>query len=328
MSTTELPFIKCHGSGNDFILIDERSSSSVLSPEQRSRMALLLCDRKGGIGADGILFVLNSEVASGRMIIVNSDGSEPEMCGNGLRCVARYISEAKGLLDFHIETKGGVYAVERVDDFFEQIPAYSIRIDTISWGTDDVFPEANAEKFLHHPLPFLESELLYSMIKNPNPHLVAQTAGPDTALLSRIGQRCNGNRDHFPKGTNVNLFYALAENAIFVETYERGVGLTNACGTGMLATSIIARTLEVIPPGQWITVYNKGGFVKCRVNEVDGHIQSADLLGNATYEWEGLVSLDWSNPADFLVMTHRVFEAEIMAYERLRHFAQNRIATT
>lgn len=302
--------------------------SYAFSPERRSQLSIMLCHRESGIGADGVLFVLDSERAAGRMVIINADGSEPEMCGNGLRCIARYIAEATGLRAFSIETKGGIYEVERVEGFFEQIPAYSIRIDTIDWCVSDVFPEAGEEKLLHRPLPFLGNEWLYSVIKNPNPHLVAQTNGPETALLRQIGQRCNDTRDYFPKGTNVNFFYTLSNNAIFVETYERGVGLTNACGTGMLATSIIARVLQAVPPGEWITVYNKGGLVKCRVNETAGQIVSADLLGNATYEWRGLLSLDWDRPADFSVLNQTIFEAEIMAFDRLRQFTQKRTATS
>lgn len=128
-----IPFIKCHGSGNDFILIDEIEHDFAFTEDDRRELSLLLCDRERGIGSDGILFVLPSKKAEGRMRMFNSDGTEAEMCGNGLRCVARHMIDKIGREDIAIETEKAVLPVRKVKEIYPDVDTYSVMIEPVSF---------------------------------------------------------------------------------------------------------------------------------------------------------------------------------------------------
>jgi diaminopimelate epimerase len=307
--------LKCHGSGNDFIMIDERSLNRGFAHDERRRMSIQLCDRTHGMGADGILFVLNDSSSDGRMIIYNADGSEASMCGNGLRCVVRMIAESKDLKKMRVATKGGVYHTEVVPQFFEEINGYSIKIDTVNFDANQMLNNPDTDSLFNTPVSFLPSTLNFSTVNAPNPHLIAFSEQPDTKMLVSLGESCNQKDSKFFDGVNINFFTPLKEKVIFVETYERGVGLTNACGTGMVASSVIAHRLEYIPEGEWITVVNKGGFVRTLVEKSDNNF-SVYLLGNATYTFQGVV--DYKFDSNTFTYQHiKDFKEEIQQYEAM-----------
>jgi diaminopimelate epimerase len=317
-------FTKCHGSGNDFILIDERQQARYFDADERRQMAQVLCDRQNGIGADGILFVQTDKHADGRMVIYNADGSEASMCGNGLRCVARCLAETTGLDVMKIATKGGVYDCEKVEHFFEDIDAYSIRIDTVDFDPALFMKGFGHHKVLAEQVDFLPADLEISALSVPNPHIVSYRAQPDTALLQAIGTSCNTDKTHFFDGVNVNFFTPISTDEIFVETFERGVGLTNACGTGMLAASLVAHLLHHIPEGKWIKVYNKGGMVHTRVSkEAERYV--LELSGNATFLYDGKVTYDFTTQT-FKAEKGISHDDEIAHYQKLVDFSTARVA--
>ena len=125
--------IKCHGSGNDFLLIDQMNGEYSFTEEERATLALTLCDRNSELGADGILFVMNSEQSDARMRVFNADGSEASMCGNGLRCVARYVCEKLNKEEAVIETMKAHLQVKKQEDIFSEIPTYMVEISPISF---------------------------------------------------------------------------------------------------------------------------------------------------------------------------------------------------
>jgi diaminopimelate epimerase len=325
-TTMLLNLIKCHGSGNDFILIDERSLATSWDRRLRSAMAIAWCDRNTGIGADGILFVQDLEGFDGVMVIYNADGSEAEMCGNGLRCVARYLSEDLNKESLLIHTLGGDYTCDRVTNFFGEVAAYSIEMNAADFNAAAILREADAS-VIDQSIDFLSSPYRFSALSAPNPHLVAQTPADDTAELVRIGTSCNGERSHFPQGVNVNFFTSIDDHSIFVETFERGVGLTNACGTGMFATSVIAHLLHAIPLNEWITVYNRGGFVRMRVRQDEQGGYAGDLLGNATFEYSGQLDFEEDQLASFSLQNKEVRQTEIDQYKKLQSYAVQQIAS-
>lgn len=284
------PYIVCQGSGNRFVLLDQRGGDLAgIAEAARARLAQELCRPTTGFGVDGLLLVQDSPPYDGKMVIYNADGSRAKMCGNGLRCVARFLSEAYGKEQLMINTDGGPYPAEVVPDFAPGQTGYAITIDTIDFKAISILHSPPAKELLNQPIPRLKEKLPFSTANVPNPHLVAQLEEPDTTLLTRIGERCNTEPLICPAGTNVNFFTLLDQHTLFVETYERGVGLTNACGTGMVASSLIAHRLGLVPAGEWITVRNKGGMVKTRIHQTaTGY--AADLLGDAVFMENGQLS--------------------------------------
>lgn len=297
----KLEILKCHGSGNDFILIDERNLQVNFNDQQRSNMAIHWCNRQSELGADGILFVQNSEHYDGKMIIFNSDGSEASMCGNGLRCVARYLSEDLQRFELVIDTKGGTYKTERATDFFGDQNAYSLEMNGINFDPATLPLNVNSTKVINQSLNFLSNELLFTALSGPNPHLVAQIDTKNEPLLVKIGNLCKTERSHLPDGTNLNFLTPMDKNTVFVQTYERGVGLTNACGTGMFASTVVAATLNTVPFSEWITVHNPGGKVKCKVEKRETGELYGYLLGNATYIYSTTIEFNLEELANFSI---------------------------
>lgn len=219
-------FAKMHGLGNDFVVID---GGVAVSPA----LVRSLCDRRFGIGADGLLQV--SLDASGvRMGYWNADGSAAEMCGNGLRCVARRAWDL-GMVEsrtFVVATAAGPKRVVVRD------VEVSVDLGPISIGA-----------------PVDIDGLRYECVDVGNPHAVTE-ADPDLIELSAIGSRVE-HHQHFPDGTNVEFYSWAGPRHVRMRVWERGVGETLACGSGMVAVAAVARGDN----GQWdaITVEVPGG---------------------------------------------------------------------
>lgn len=216
------PFSKYSGCGNDFVLFDNRSCRLCFSTPQEIRN---ICSRETGVGADGIVVLENSDRADFRMRIFNCDGSEAEMCGNGLRCLVRFLSDI-GLpqKNFNIETMQAVYQSALMDelicitmpeptDIQWKIP---IKIDTLSY-----FP---------------------SYLNTGVPHAVFFIEDIEEADLKSFAPKVRFHPCFSPRGTNVNYVQVLKDkNEILVRTYERGVEQeTLACGTGVVASALVA----------------------------------------------------------------------------------------
>lgn len=271
----KLTLLKVHGSMNTFYLYEgqDREDYGLLTQE--------LCSLDAE--ADGLLTVLPSDSANARMRVFNKDGSEASMCGNGLRCVARYVCERDGLKDAVIETMKANLKVERqISD--GEIEMYAVEISPVSFNLADLpmFYE-NHEKLILEPLPFISEQILFTAVAVPNPHLIAivpeelQRGG---AHQQRWAQLFNGPNDYFSDGVNVS-YVTKVKDGIFVKTYERGVGFTNACGTAMTASALVSCIAELVPFGE-VFVYNPGGMVKCFVEKLNDRY-TLQLAGNATY---------------------------------------------
>ncbi|WP_433742627.1 diaminopimelate epimerase [Falsibacillus pallidus] len=310
---------KCHGSENDFLLIDEITHEYQFSEEDRQNLAIALCDRKTSLGADGILFVMRSQHADARMRVFNSDGSEASMCGNGLRCVARYTSELMKKEVLLIETMKADLTVEASQPLFEEIPTFSVEISPVLFDLKALPMNLNKEKLLNEMVPQLSDELLFSAVAVPNPHLISfvDTAAIRSNEQKVISEYVNGPNDLFPDGVNVSFVHSLDPQKIYVRTFERGVGFTNACGTAMSASSLISTMLKINTAEEAIDVYNNGGKVQCKVvkNEENGDY-SIRLIGNATYLFRASVELDVKMPENFTVLEKKEFDEQDQ-YERL-----------
>ncbi|HSP22421.1 MAG TPA: diaminopimelate epimerase [Planococcus sp. (in: firmicutes)] len=271
----ELKLMKVHGSMNTFYLYEGLNRSDY------GRLAEELC--RLDPEADGLLAVLPSTSANAQMRVFNKDGSEASMCGNGLRCVARYVCERDGLEKAVIETmKADLKVQKQATD--GGIAMYAVEISPVSFKLADL-PMAyeNNEEWILKPLPFISETILFTAVAVPNPHLIAivpaelQKGGSHQRKWAEF---LNGPNEYFSDGVNVS-YVTKVDNGIFVKTFERGVGFTNACGTAMTASALVGCLAGLVPYGD-VSVFNPGGMVKCSVKESqDGY--SLRLAGNATY---------------------------------------------
>ncbi|MEW8988157.1 MAG: diaminopimelate epimerase, partial [Bacillus sp. (in: firmicutes)] len=165
--------LKVHGSGNDFLLIDEMSDTYTFTEEERAKLAISFCNRESELGADGILFVLNSKTADARMRVFNADGSEASMCGNGLRCVARYVCEKLQITKAVIETMKANLQVEKEADLFPEIPTYKVEISPVTFQVKDLPLNLQQETVINEKIPGLSDDLVFTALAVPNPHIVA-----------------------------------------------------------------------------------------------------------------------------------------------------------
>lgn len=322
MRAMKIELLKCHGSNNDFVLIDNLQHTYQFSEEDRVSIAKNLCDREGLVGGDGILFVEPSEVADAQMRMFNPDGSEAEMCGNGLRCVARYASEQFNKTQLVIETKEANLTVEQKGDIFENIPSFEVAIEPVSLKPASLPLKTDEKEHINQKISGLSEDLRFSAVSVPNPHLIAMVDQVDDEQLSAIGKEANGNKTLLPNGVNVSFVQNLGDQKVFVRTYERGVGLTNACGTAMSASSLNTVLLNYNQPDEEIFVFNRGGFVICVVHVDDGEYR-IKLRGNATYEYRTTVNLT-DNIVEEL-SERETFDTEAKAYEALQAYASKEI---
>lgn len=245
-------FFKYQGLGNDFVVIDRRESGHDLDDVTTRQ----LCDRHFGVGADGVLSILPMAGTAGRMVVHNADGSIAEMCGNGLRCVVKYLAErdptkpnqlkvatGAGVLDSEVEW--GAQGVERV---------------TVAMG-----PARLEAPILPNGGPFVRQQLeghLGTAVSMGNPHLVLLDVPP-----SEAGKLGPGLEKHplFSQRTNVEFVEPRAEGGLKVTVWERGVGLTLACGTGACA-AVVASALDGRSAfDQWVPVQLPGGVLDIKV---------------------------------------------------------------
>ena len=281
----KLALEKVHGSMNTFYMVEGRERNDY------GELAMQLCELDESV--DGLLVILPSQTALAKMRVFNRDGSEASMCGNGLRCVARYVCEKEGVQEAVIETMKADLKVRREEPLLDGIETYSVEISPISFRLEDLpMKYRNLTELIHQPMPEISEEILFSAVAVPNPHLigiVAEEIQKDSSHQKYWAEKFNGENEYFADGVNVSYVTKL-EQGIFVRTFERGVGFTNACGTAMTASALISCMAGIMPYGE-VAVYNPGGMVKCTVTKQDGTFKLL-LTGNATrlslheYQWD------------------------------------------
>lgn len=320
MSCLKIEILKTHGSENDFILINEYSNDYGFSDDDRVLLTQRLCDRKKSIGADGILFVQKSDVADGRMRIFNTDGTEPEMCGNGLRIAGRFILELLKRDSAEVETMKAVLNVRKVGELYPDVTTIEVAIGPVNFDVATLPMVSSENNFIDKKIPELSDELTFTALSIPNPHIITLVDEVDSSMVEEIGKKANETKSVFPKGVNVSFVKNLGDGTIFVQTYERGVGITNSCGTAMSSSSLVTCLLGLNEFNSEVTVLNNGGIVKCFVSKQD-ETYGVKLMGNATYVFKGTVDFDFANP-DVAVYGDRVnILDEVANYERLKEYA-------
>ncbi|MGC1394892.1 MAG: diaminopimelate epimerase [Coleofasciculaceae cyanobacterium] len=228
----EIEFTKYHGLGNDFILIDNRRDSSpMISQEQ----AVQWCDRNFGIGADGVIFALPGQDGTDyTMRIFNSDGSEPEMCGNGIRCLAHFLSELEEVAktEYRIYTLGGVMMIKIQGDRIKVDMGMPIlaadQIPTTLAGDDQV---------VNAPLQVAGKTWQVTCVSMGNPHCITFVDDVAAIDLATLGPQFEHN-EVFPQRTNTEFVQVIRPDYLKMRVWERGAGATLACGTGACATVV------------------------------------------------------------------------------------------
>jgi diaminopimelate epimerase len=239
-----------------------------------------------------LLVVRNDEGIYG-MDMLNPDGTHAEMCGNGIRCVAR-LAQERDYLDSGMLTSGGrTFPARHAESVAEGIETFSVDIPIATWSPSFAFFNPD-ERFVGKAVEALDGELRFTALNLGNPHIVAAVEEIDMSLLEQLGERVKGLKEVFPHGVNVSLYKVLSPTSIFVATYERGAGITHSCGTAMTASSTAATLLCLVKQGERIEVYNRGGKVACRT-AIDNNAITTTLEGNATFEWVGEARFDNHN---------------------------------
>lgn len=261
-----IEFAKYQGLGNDFILIDNRHQNEpILTPSQSQQ----LCDRHFGIGADGVIFALPGQgEAEYSMRIFNSDGSEPEMCGNGIRCLAQFIADFSPTNQpvYRIHTLAGVITPELKPDGQVKvdmgIPQYTAQ--TIPTTLTD--PETEV---IHQPLTVGENTWSVTCISMGNPHCVVFVEDVNSIDLNQLGPQFEHHRV-FPARINTEFIQVVKKNYLKMRVWERGAGITLACGTGACAAVVAAVLTEVAE--RTCTVELPGGLLEIEWSPLDDKV--------------------------------------------------------
>lgn len=294
-----LDFVKCHGSGNDFALIDARERD--LDDDAWSGVARALGDRAGPVGSDGLLLLTGATAnAAFGMRMFNPDGSEALTCLNGLRCVARAGFDALGGEHATVALKASLAEVARVAPLAPGVETILTRVGPALLAPGEV-GLAVAGPVVETAIPGLPSERAFTAVAMPNPHLVTFVDTVDEAELVALGDWCEARPALLADRANVS-FVEVRGADLFVRTYERGVGLTDACGSAMAAATHAAGLTERVAFGSEVRVLNRGGLVRARA-EADGMVT---IAGNATFEWDGTALIDPARGVvDELTVTRR-----------------------
>ena len=266
----QLSLLKMHGTHNEFFVLDERTPHSL----DYAALARRICDRGTGDGADGLIVIAppTKHPSLATMRIFNADGSEAEMCGNGVRCVARYLAERGAGDAFAVDTLAGPIGLEVIG----REPEFLVRV---SIGSPEL---VNGPR--PHRVDLPDSVWHVHEVRLGNPHAVIFVGDVDAFDLERLGPAI-ATHPKFPGGINVHVAQVLDKRTMRVRHYERGVGLTQACGTGVVAAAAVGILMgSVISP---VTVLAPGG--KLEVAWYPG--KPATLTGPAEIIGERAISL-------------------------------------
>jgi diaminopimelate epimerase len=271
-----MQFWKMHGLGNDYIVIDNRDEK--ITEKEAVQLAKTLCDRRFSIGADGLLLVSGSKVADAKMRIFNSDGSEAEMCGNGIRCFAKYCYEnaiAKKP-EITVETLSGIKHVWlTLKD--KEVSAVKVDMGAPNWQRSSL-PMTGKGTCINEDLEVDGETFKVTCLSMGNPHCVIFVDCIDCFPVQEIGEKIE-NHKAFPKRTNVGFVEVLNKKELNVRVWERGCGETLACGTGTCAAVAASNKLGLV--GNKVIVHVLGGDLQVEVAD------NLFLIGGAEKVFEG-----------------------------------------
>ena len=280
-----LKFTKMHGIGNDYIYINAFEQKI----DDPNALALKLSDRHFSIGGDGVILICPSDVADAKMRMFNADGSEGMMCGNGVRCVGKYVYDNlltdKSRDTITIETLSGIKTLKitAVDGKAELLEVDMGK--AILKASDIPVIYENEEKVIAKPLIVDSKEHIVTCVSMGNPHCVTFVDDVDSLELEKIGPSFE-NHEAFPQRINTEFVKVIDEKTLQMRVWERGSGETWACGTGACATVVAACENGYCKKGDDITVHLRGGDLI--INYTDGRVL---MTGPATKVFDGEIEV-------------------------------------
>lgn len=277
-----LPFTKMHGIGNDYVYIDG-FRHRVPDP---AALARRVSPRRTGIGSDGVILILPSETADCRMEMYNADGSRGEMCGNGIRCVAKYAWEhgLSAANPMRIETDAGVRVVNL------HVEGGRVEAVTVDMGEPVLdgprIPVRAEGRVVEAPLEAAGREWRVTCVSMGNPHCVVFVDDPESLDLEAIGPAFE-HHPFFPNRVNTEFVKVAAESEVVMRVWERGSGETAACGTG--ACAVVVAGVLTGRTGRRARVHLRGGDLDVEWREADGHVY---MTGPAVEVFRGEIEVE------------------------------------
>ena len=279
-----MKFTKMHGLGNDYIYVD--GSKEIIPADQKPEVVRKLSDRHFGIGGDGVIFINPSDVADFEMEMWNADGTRAEMCGNGIRCVAKYVYD-KGLTDKKCIT---IVSAGQVKTLNLTIHGGKVELVKVNMGQPELTAKnvpvlADTEQVINQPIWVQDKEYRMTCVSMGNPHAIIFEDDVQNMDLEAIGPYFE-NHPRFPKRTNTEFVQVVDRNTVLMRVWERGTGETLACGTGASATAV-ACILNGLTEEQ-LTVKLLGGDLEIYWDKKDNCVY---MTGPATTVFEGEVEI-------------------------------------
>ena len=279
-------FSKMQGTGNDFIVIN---CLNQYFSYNLSNLSNFLCNRNFGIGADGVIYVFKSNIADFKMRIFNKDGTEAEMCGNGIRVLGKFLYEKDitTKTELRIETLSGVKNVKLITEN-KTVINVKVKMGLPAFEAQKIpayLPKEEMSKEYHSiNIDFENQSYKFNLVSIGNPHCVCFVKDLSKIDIDKLGAFVE-NYKYFPNKTNVEFAQVIDRNNLKVKVWERGVGRTISCGTGACASSVCAIKEELVEKN--VTVQLDGGRLHINYNEEDG----IELTGGAEFCFEGRIDL-------------------------------------
>lgn len=275
-------FTKMQGCGNDYIYVN-CFEESVSSPEQ---LAQVISDRHFGIGSDGLVLICPSDIADCRMRMFNPDGSESEMCGNAVRCVAKYVYD-RGLFhkkEINVETLAGIKRITVHTDELDAARTLTVDMGAPITEAAEVPVIADSSPVTDLTLSAYGTDFTFTCVSMGNPHAVTFISEDVSKFdVERFGKVFEKD-EHFPRKANIEFVQVISSDYLKMRVWERGTGETLACGTGTCAT-VAAACLNGISPRKPVRVELLGGELVIEWKESDGHIY---MTGPAEFVFDGV----------------------------------------
>lgn len=277
-----MKFTKMHGCGNDYVYVNLFEEQI----ENPSKVSIAVSDRHFGIGSDGLITIGASEIADFRMRIYNADGSEAEMCGNGIRCVAKYVYDHKltDKTEITVETGAGVKTLQlTVED--DKVTLVRVDMGEPILTPDEIPVVADGDRVVDEPIVVDDKEWRMTCVSMGNPHAVVFVDDVAHFELEKYGPLFE-NHVRFPKRTNTEFVQIISRNEAIMRVWERGSAETWACGTGTCAT-VMACILNGLTDND-VLVHLRGGDLRIVYDEKSNHVF---MTGPATEVFEGEIQL-------------------------------------
>ena len=279
----EIKFTKMHGCGNDYVYIN-CFEQEISSP---GKLSMILSDRRYSIGGDGIILICKSEIADAKMRIFNKDGSEGKMCGNGIRCVAKYLFDngiVKEKSGIKIETLSGVKIIDIIDNSAKE-DLIKVDMGKASLNPNDLPAIFGKDKIINEKITLGDETFNITCVSMGNPHCIIFCDEVYSAKVKEIGSKLSSHK-MFPEGVNVEFVSVVDKNNITMRVWERGSGETLACGSGSCASVVAAVENGFCNKNEDVTVHLRGG--KLVVNYTDEKVY---LIGSAVKAFEGTIEV-------------------------------------